>query len=166
MSGGGKGIWGAITSRVGGPVRGTFAFSAFQQVTRLNVKVYRLSGGRLFGRFDQAPMCVLHHTGRKSGERRETPLVYLADGDDIVLVGSMGGSPKMPAWVFNLRAQPEVELEVRGRRTPMTAEEVEGAEREALWPRLLEVWPAWADYQRRTERRFPVFRLRPRAAAR
>lgn len=130
---------------------------------KVNTKLYRISGGRLFGRFDRAEMCVLHHRGRKSGEARETPLVFLRDGEDTIVVGSMGGSPKMPAWVHNLRAAPDaVTLEVRGRRTPVLATEVDGPERDELWPRLLEIWPAWADYQLKTERRFPVFRLSAR----
>jgi deazaflavin-dependent oxidoreductase (nitroreductase family) len=157
-----KGPWGKMTSRAGAPKPGSPLFGAWKLVTRLNVKIWRLSGGRLLGQFDTAPMCVLHHRGRKSGEPRETPLVYLADGEDVVIVGSMGGSPKMPAWVHNLRADPAVEVELRGSRRKVRASEVDGPERERLWLRLLEVWPAWADYQRKTDRTFPVFRLSPR----
>jgi F420H(2)-dependent quinone reductase len=156
-----KGIWGQLTSRAPELRPGTPLFAAWKQVTRVNVALWRASGGRIGGRFDTAPMCVLHHVGRKSGERRETPLVYLADGADVVIVASMGGSDHMPAWVHNVRANPDVEIELRGRREARRASEVSAQEREELWPRLLEVWPAWADYQRKTDRRFPVFRLTP-----
>lgn len=156
-----KGVYGAITSRVPAPQRGSLLWRPWLMVMKANTALYRASGGRLFGRFDAAPTVLLHHVGAKSGAQRTTPLVYLADGDDLVIVGSMGGTPKHPAWVHNLRANPDCQVEIRGRRRAMRAVELKGAERERLWPRLLEVWPAWEDYQRRTDRRFPVFRLSP-----
>ncbi len=123
-----------------------------------------MSGGRIGGRYDNAPVCILHHVGRRSGESRQTPLIYLADGDDIVIVGSMGGSPKHPAWYLNVRDRPDdVALEIKGRRTPMAVRQATDEERERLWPALLEMWPAWEDYTRRTDREFPVLILTPRA---
>lgn len=121
-----------------------------------------MTKGRVGGQFDDAPVLILHHVGRRSGERRQTPLIYLRDGEDLVVVGSMGGSPKHPAWYRNVRDAPDVEVEIRGRRHPVRAREADAAERERLWPALLEMWPAWEDYTRRTERAFPVLILTPR----
>ena len=131
-------------------------------VTRANVWMYRKSGGRLGGRFDAAPMCILHHRGAKSGEARETPLVHLPDGERVIIVASIGGNPKNPAWYHNVKAHPEIEIERGGKRRPMTARVVDEAERAQLWPRLLEVWPAWEDYQARTTRQLPVIVCEPR----
>lgn len=158
----GKGLWGHVTSRVPAPKPGTPLWAPFQLVTKLNVQLYRLSGGRIGGRYDQAPVCILHHRGAKSGAERETPLVHLPDGERIVLAASMGGNPTNPAWYHNLRAHPDVEVEVRGERRPVRARVVDEDERAELWPRLLEVWPAWEDYQARTSRRIPVIVLDPR----
>jgi deazaflavin-dependent oxidoreductase (nitroreductase family) len=158
-----KGIWGRFTSTVPAPKPGTPLWRPWRAVQDLNVRLYRLTGGRLGGRYDRAPVLILHHVGARSGEPRETPLVYLPDGERIVVVASMGGNPRNPAWYHNVRAHPEVEVEVRGDRRRMIARVVEDeAERAALWPRLLEVWPAWEAYQARTSRVLPVVVLGPR----
>jgi deazaflavin-dependent oxidoreductase (nitroreductase family) len=162
MPGMGKGIWGQITSRMPAPKPGTPLWGPWQLVTKGNVALYRLSGGRIGGRYDRAPLCILHHRGARSGAPRETPLVHLPDGDRIVLVASMGGNPRNPAWFHNVRAHPDVTVEVRGERRPMRARIADEQERAELWPRLLEVWPAWEAYQRRTERVLPVVVLEPR----
>ena len=162
----GKGVWGKLTSSALArmPRRGAARWYAWKAVQDANTKLYRLSGGRIGGRYDRAPVLILHHVGRKSGERRETPLVYLQDGDDIVVVGSMGGSPSHPAWYLNVRDRPDdVTVEIRGTRTPVRARRATPQERERLWPRLLEIWPAWEDYTRRTEREFPILVLTPPA---
>jgi len=155
----GKGLFGKFTAGVPAPKPGTPLWGPWQKVTGLNMRLYRLTGGRIGGRFDAAPVCILHHVGAKSGEPRETPLVYMADGDDVIIVASIGGNPKNPAWFHNVRADPQVTLEVLGQRREMTARVVDEDERAALWPRLLEVWPAWEDYQARTDRQIPVVRL-------
>jgi deazaflavin-dependent oxidoreductase (nitroreductase family) len=159
----GKGLFGRFTSTVPAPKPGTPAWRIWHQITRANVALYRLSGGRIGGRYDDAPVCILHHKGAKSGVVRETPLVHLPDGDRVVIVASMGGNPRNPAWYHNVKAHPDVEVEVRGRRRPMHARVVtDDAEREQLWRRLLEIWPAWEDYQARTTRKIPVIVLEPR----
>ena len=157
-----KGLWGRLTSSVPAPRPGTPLWPAWRAVTRANVALYRLSGGRLGGRYDDAPLCILHHRGAKSGAPRETPLVHLPDGDRVIVVASMGGNPRNPAWYHNVRAHPDVEVEVAGERRPMRARVAGTGERAELWPRLLEVWPAWEAYQRRTERVLPVVVLDPR----
>lgn len=160
----GKGAWGRFTSSDLGrlPKPGTVRWRVWRIVQDANTRAYRLSRGRVGGRYDAAPVLILHHVGRRSGERRETPLLYLQDGEDRVLVGSMGGSPKHPAWFHNVMAAPDVEVEIKGRRYPVRARHATDEERARLWPRLLEIWPAWDAYTRRTEREFPVVILSPR----
>jgi deazaflavin-dependent oxidoreductase (nitroreductase family) len=152
----------ALTSLAKPPEPGSLAFGAWKRVTALNNVLYRASGGRLFGSFDGNPVVLLHHVGRRSGEPRVTPLLYLPDGEDVVVVGSMGGTPKDPAWVHNLRASPEVEIELGRERRAVRARVAGAEERARLWPRLVEHYPAFAAYQARTEREIPVVILAPR----
>ena len=155
-------LFGALTSRVPPPRPGTPLFRAWNAITEGNVALYRLTGGLVGGRLDGAPVLLLHHVGARSGERRVTPLLYLADGADLVIVASMGGAPKHPAWFHNLRAHPETEVEVGRERRAVRAEVAGAGERARLWPRLVEMYPAFAAYQRRTDREIPVVLLRPR----
>ncbi len=145
-----------LTSLAEPPQPGTRRFAVWNRFTGVNNAVYRASGGRLLGSFDGNPVLLLHHVGRRSGERRVTPLLYLPDGDELVIVGSMGGSPKHPAWFHNLTAQPETEVEVGRERRRVRARVAEPAERASLWPRLVERYPAFDAYQARTEREIPV----------
>jgi deazaflavin-dependent oxidoreductase (nitroreductase family) len=144
------------------PPPGSLAFGAWKRMNALNNAVYRASGGRLLGSFDGNPVVLLHHVGRRSGEHRVAPLIYLADGEDLVVVGSMGGTPKDPAWVHNLRAQPETEVEIGRERRPVTARIADAEERARLWPQLVEHYPGFGKYQARTEREIPVVILSPR----
>ena len=152
----------AVTSLVKPPPPGSLGFAAWKRFTGLNNTLYRASGGRLFGSFDGNPVVLLHHVGRRSGEPRVTPLLYLADGEDIVVVGSMGGTPKHPAWVHNLRDRPETEVEIGRETRPVRARTADAGERARLWPMLVEHYPAFANYQARTEREIPVVILSPR----
>lgn len=127
-----------------------------------NACVYRLSGGRVLGRFPGgAPVCLLSTTGRKSGTRRTVPLLYLADGDDFVVVASQGGAPRHPGWYFNLVAAPVAQVQIGRRKIAVTARRLTGTEKTALWPRLLALYPPYAAYQQRTDRDIPVVRLTP-----
>jgi deazaflavin-dependent oxidoreductase (nitroreductase family) len=130
--------------------------------TKLHVAIFRTTKGRLMGTFDDAPLLVLHHRGAKTGQPRQTPIIYLEDGANLVVVASMGGQDKNPSWFHNLGAHPDVEVEIRGERRPVTARRATQAEADALWPRLLRMWPAWETYKTRTDREFPVFLLEPR----
>lgn len=158
-----KGIWGKLTTSSAPPPPGSVQFRAWKAITRLNVWLYRRTGGRVGGSFDGAPLCILHHRGAKTGAPRETPLTYLADGDRVVLIASYGGAPKSPAWYFNLRAHPEVEIERFGRREPMRAHQAGADERAELWPRITAMYPGYGDYQARTEREIPVMVCAPRS---
>ena len=128
----------------------------------LNAFVYRVSGGRWMGRFPGgAPVCLLTTKGRRSGRVRTVPLLFLADGDDLVIVASQGGAPQDPGWYFNLVANAEAEVQIEHRRFAVTARTVGAEEKAALWPRLVAIYPPYAVYQRRTARPIPVVRLHP-----
>jgi deazaflavin-dependent oxidoreductase (nitroreductase family) len=109
----------------------------------------------------RAPVLLLHHVGRKTGTARVTPVLFLADGSRLVIVGSKGGASADPAWVANLMAQPVTTVEVGRRRVRVRARRAGEAERAKYWPRLVEIYPSYATYQDRTERVIPVLVLEP-----
>lgn len=104
---------------------------------------------------------VLHTTGRRSGEPRQTPLSYTRDGDAYVIIASDGGSSRHPDWYVNLEADPGAEVQIGTRRQPVVAETVTGDERERLWRAAVSSYAGYAGYQARTERQIPVVRLAP-----
>jgi F420H(2)-dependent quinone reductase len=113
------------------------------------------------------PVLLLTHRGAKTGAIRKTPLAYFADGAAILLIGSQGGMPTHPAWYFNLRANPDVEVTIRGRCRGMRAREAQGEERERLWRGVVELAPNYGDYAHRAApRRIPVMVLEPHAQIR
>ena len=126
-----------------------------------NVWVYRVSGGRVMGRMGAAPILLLTTVGRKSGQKRTVPLLYLEDAGRFAIVASYAGSPRHPAWFFNLEANPQVELQVRSRKFSGTARRANAEEKSQLWPRFVAIYPAYADYQKRTTRDIPVVIVSP-----
>lgn len=129
----------------------------------INTWMYRLSGGRLGGRWMYgAPILLLVTTGRKSGQRRTSPLLYLKDGERVILVGSQGGMSTSPHWVANAAANPDVEIEIGSERFEMTARRASKEEKARYWPDLVKMYPDYADYQARTTRDIPVLILEPR----
>jgi F420H(2)-dependent quinone reductase len=129
--------------------------------------VYRATHGVVGHRFLGAPpTLLLDHVGAKSGEVRTTPLTYLRDGDDLVLVASKGGYPKNPAWFHNLRAHPDTTVQVGSQRVAVRARVATQAERTRLWPKVVELYGGYATYQARTEREIPLVILEPRTSAR
>jgi deazaflavin-dependent oxidoreductase (nitroreductase family) len=129
-----------------------------------NTFVFKLTGGRLGGRFLRgAPVGLLTTTGRKSGKARTTPLIFLEDGERVVLVASLGGAPRHPLWYDNLSAQPEVRFQrPRREERPYRARTAGAEEKRALWPRLVAIYRDYDDYQKRTDREIPVVILEPR----
>jgi deazaflavin-dependent oxidoreductase (nitroreductase family) len=107
-------------------------------------------------------MLLLDHVGARSGRRRTTALIYMPDGEDLVVVGAKGGYPKDPAWVHNLRANPDAEVQIGSERMKVHASEATSEERRRLWPRATAYNRLWASYQRRTARTVPLMILRPR----
>jgi deazaflavin-dependent oxidoreductase (nitroreductase family) len=123
----------------------------------------RASGGRIGGQLMGMAAVRLVTTGRKSGEPREVMLTApIVDGDRVVLVASYGGDPRHPAWFLNLRADPEVQVGLRGGPLrPMRARVATPEEKAELWPRITSVYKGYASYQRRTDREIPVVLLDP-----
>jgi deazaflavin-dependent oxidoreductase (nitroreductase family) len=130
---------------------------------RGHAAVYRASGGRLGGRVPGLPsLLLLDHVGAKSGQRRTTPLVYMPDREDLLVVASKGGHPKNPSWLHNLRAHPDTEVQIGTRRRKVRAREADAEERRRLWPKAAEYNPHWSRYRRRTSREIPLVLLEPR----
>jgi deazaflavin-dependent oxidoreductase (nitroreductase family) len=126
--------------------------------------IYRASRGRLGRRFPGliAPMLMLDHIGARSGRHFESVLGYMQRGQDIVIVASKAGQDTNPAWLYNLRANPEVEIQIGRKRNLVQAREVEGEERNRLWAELIAFNPIWSRYQQRTKRLIPLIVLEPR----
>jgi deazaflavin-dependent oxidoreductase (nitroreductase family) len=128
---------------------------------RVDPPLLKLSKGHLSS-LPGAPVLLLRHTGAKSGETRETPLVYARDGEHIVLIASMGGAPRHPAWYHNLVAHPECEVVAAGRSGRYRARQASGEERARLWEKALDVYIGYQTYQERAGRRvIPVMVLEP-----
>ena len=130
----------------------------------VNTALFRASGGRIGNKFmSGAPVCLVSTTGARSGERRTTPLIYLADGDAVVIVASKGGMSHSPGWYYNLAKHPEAQVQIGNDVREMIARRASDDEKAALWPRLLAIYPDYADYQARTDRNIPVMILAPRS---
>ena len=143
------------------PDAGTRKLRVMNLFTRLHVLAYRVTRGRIGGKMEGAPVCVLHHVGRKSGHKRESPLFYLPDGDKVILVASAGGREAHPAWWLNLKAMDTAEVEILGKRTRMSPRLATAEERAAYWPRLNELYEHYETYQERTSRELPVVVMTP-----
>ena len=131
---------------------------------REQVELYESSGGtRGTTLLDTGlPVIIVTHTGNKTGAIRKTPLMRVKDGNRYVLVGSKGGAPTNPVWVYNLRVNPDVEIRDETEARSMRVREVEDeAERARLWKLAIAAYPPYAEYQERTTRRIPVFVAEP-----
>jgi deazaflavin-dependent oxidoreductase (nitroreductase family) len=128
-----------------------------------HVRVYRESNGEVGYYWNGAPTLLLTAIGRKSGEPRTSPLIFARDGDDYLIVASVGGMPKHPAWFHNLRANPNASIQVKGDQFDVVAREASTEEKPRLWEIVNEVWPNYETYQSRTERVISVFILTPTA---
>ncbi|HUR52015.1 MAG TPA: nitroreductase family deazaflavin-dependent oxidoreductase [Mycobacteriales bacterium] len=144
--------------------------AVIKHMAKAQVRLFRLTNGRVGSRWrigagfrKPVPTLLLDHVGRKSGRTFTTPLLYLEDGKDLVIVASQGGLPKNPQWYPNLLAHPDTEVRLRGEGVrSVRARVVEGAERAELWPRLVELYADFAKYARWTDREIPVVVLEPR----
>ncbi len=132
-------------------------------LSHLNTWIYRASGGRFGARMPGGqPVLLLTTIGRKSGQPQTAPLLYLKEGDAYVVVASKGGMSHHPLWFKNLEANPRVEVEVGSDKLAMTARHATADEKAVLWPKLVALYPSYADYQARTPRDIPVVLLTPR----
>jgi deazaflavin-dependent oxidoreductase (nitroreductase family) len=137
-----------------------FAAVGKRVAPRVDRFLLRVTGGRgvSIGR-KALPTLFLTCTGRKSGKERVTPLLYLRDGDRIIVAGSNWGQPHHPAWALNLKANPRARVQIGRERMEVMARVADGEERERLWPFLEETWPAYRTYRDRSGRDIMVFVL-------
>ncbi|MCS6842461.1 MAG: nitroreductase family deazaflavin-dependent oxidoreductase [Roseiflexus sp.] len=130
--------------------------------TAAHVALYRLMRGALPHPLLGRHCLLLTTTGRRSGKKRVTPLLFVRDGGDYIVVGSWGGSDSPPQWYLNLRSDPRVVVEDHGYVTSAVAIEVDNPEEyERLWRRLVAIYPTYETYRQRTARRLPIVRLSP-----
>ena len=124
---------------------------------------FRENGGKVGGPFEGAPLVILHTTGAKTGKERETPLMCRREGDAVAVFASKAGAPDNPDWFHNLKAHPDVTIEVGDGSTVETrsvrARIAEGAERDEVWERQKAEWPQFAEYEASTDRTIPVVLL-------
>lgn len=136
-----------------------------RQLAGVHTHAYRLTNGVVGHRFPGAPpMLLLDHVGAKSGTKRTTPLVYVDDSPDVVLVASKGGHPRHPAWYHNLLANPDTTVQVGAARRAVHARVATAEERKRLWPKAVETYSGYRGYQERTDREIPLIILEPRTA--
>jgi deazaflavin-dependent oxidoreductase (nitroreductase family) len=130
--------------------------TAARIVTRLHSEIYRRTGGKFAGKAGKTQFLLLTTTGRRSGQPRTTPLNYLKDGDDFVIVASYGGDDRDPQWLHNLRADPEASVQIGAQRHDVRARVATTEEKARYWPQLVEMYPGYDKYQARTSRQIPV----------
>jgi deazaflavin-dependent oxidoreductase (nitroreductase family) len=123
---------------------------------------FRANGGKAGGMFEGMPLLLLHNVGAKSGKAYVTPLVYLDDDGRQVIFASKGGAPENPGWYHNLKANPDVSIEVGTDTLDLVAEEATGEERDRLYAIQAEEQPQFAEYESKTDRKIPVIVLKPR----
>lgn len=126
-----------------------------------HVQAYRETGGETGYIWNNATTLLLTTRGRKSGEDKTVPLIFVPDGDSYVIIASLGGAPKHPVWYLNLQADPNVTLQVKDKVFAAIARTAGSPERERLWAKAVEAWPQYDDYQAKTERQIPVVVLDP-----
>lgn len=126
-----------------------------------HVRRYIETDGEVGYMWNGSPIILVTTTGRKSGQPRTFPIIFTPVGDSYVIMASQGGSPKHPAWYLNILDNPNVKLQVKGRKFDGVARTAVSPEREALWAEAIKGWPRYDLYQSRTERQIPVVVLDP-----
>ncbi|WP_374157125.1 nitroreductase family deazaflavin-dependent oxidoreductase [Mycobacterium sp. G7A2] len=133
--------------------------SALADFNQAIIDEFRANGGVVGGPFEGATLLLLHTTGAKSGQPRVSPLAYLTVDGKMIIIGSYAGAPKDPAWVHNLRAHPRARIEVGTDAYDVAVRELPAGERDATYPKVTEMAPAFAEYQAKTTRVIPLFEL-------
>jgi deazaflavin-dependent oxidoreductase (nitroreductase family) len=131
------------------------------RVLGVHQAVYERSGGRIGASLGGRKMLLLTTRGRRTGERRTVALLYLEDGENLIVIGSKGGSDRPPAWFVNLQSEPACTVQIGTRIFAANARVAAGSERSRLWHEAVRAWPDYERYQARTERRIPVVVLAP-----
>jgi F420H(2)-dependent quinone reductase len=134
---------------------------ALKYFARAHIAVYRWTGGKLGAKLLWFPAALLTTVGRKSGQQRTTPTLYLRDGDRVVLPASFGGCDDNPLWYRNLKANPEVHLQIRDEHFDMTARDATDEERNRYWPKLIEMYPPYRNYRDTADRVIPLVVCEP-----
>jgi deazaflavin-dependent oxidoreductase (nitroreductase family) len=127
-----------------------------------HVRRYQESDGAVGYEWNGVSTLLLTTTGRRSGQPRTNALIFARDGDDYLIIASMGGAPDHPSWYLNLEAAPEAEIQVRGDHIPVVARTASPAEKSRLWKVMTGIWPNYDTYQSRTDRDIPLVVLTPR----
>ncbi|WP_090421324.1 nitroreductase family deazaflavin-dependent oxidoreductase [Mycobacterium europaeum] len=125
-------------------------------MSRANTWMYRLSKGKWGGTFQKNPVALLTTTGRKTGQPRVSPLLYLREGDRVILVASQGGRDNHPLWYLNLKADPKVSVQIKDEVLQLQARDATAEERAEYWPKLVAMYPNFDDYQSWTDRVIPI----------
>jgi deazaflavin-dependent oxidoreductase (nitroreductase family) len=129
---------------------------------RQTIEAFRANGGKVGGMWEGRPLLLITTTGAKSGQRRTNPVMYLADGDRLLVFASKGGAPSNPDWYHNLVAHPEVTVEVGTETYEATTTPLTGEERDRLFAKQAGLYPQFGEYQARTTRKIPVIALERR----
>jgi deazaflavin-dependent oxidoreductase (nitroreductase family) len=131
----------------------------YEEFNQKIIAQFRSNEGKVGAPFEGRPMILISHKGAKSGKVRTTPLVYTTDGDRLVIIASKGGAPTSPDWYHNLKANPDVTIEVGTDKFEARAEEVTGDERRRLYESQAALMPNFTEYQQKTSREIPVIVL-------
>lgn len=143
------------------PPPGSFGATAMNAFNGAMAFLYRRTGGRIGGKMSGGDVLLLHHVGKKTGKARTAPLMYARDGANVVVIASRGGSDAMPAWYFNLKANPRTKIEIGREKRDVVARDATDEERDRLWALAVQNYAHFDAYQERTERRIPVVVLAP-----
>ncbi|HEV2118929.1 MAG TPA: nitroreductase family deazaflavin-dependent oxidoreductase [Candidatus Bathyarchaeia archaeon] len=127
------------------------------------IQEFRKNKGKVGGNFEGAPLLLINHTGARTGKSRTNPVMYLKDGHRYLVFASKGGAPTNPDWYHNLKAHPEVKIEVGNETIEVRAEELIGSEREKIYARQAKLYPQFAQYQKQTKRIIPIIAFTPKA---
>lgn len=146
-----------------------FTGTVIKWMSRINTKVYKATGGRFSGKwrlgtkhFGELPeVGILTTIGRKSGQPRESPLLFLREGERVVLVASQAGRANNPMWYLNLKANPQVSFQIRSEVLKLRARDASDAERVAYWPKLDALYPDFVSYRAWTDREIPIVICEP-----
>jgi F420H(2)-dependent quinone reductase len=138
-----------------------FLAAGLKYFARAHIWVYRRTNGRLGARLLWLPAALLTTIGRKSGEPRTTPTLYLRDGERVILPASFGGRAENPTWYLNLKTNPIIEVQIRGERLRMAARDATEIERAHYWPSLIEMYPPYRGYREATDRKIPLVVCEP-----
>jgi deazaflavin-dependent oxidoreductase (nitroreductase family) len=139
------------------------SWPVIRRLTDAHTWLYRATRGVFGHRFPGAPpILLLEHAGARSGVVRTTPLAYVADGPDVVIVASKGGHPRNPAWLHNLQAHPDTTVQIGSQRRRVHARVASEPERKRLWPMAVKAYAGYGGYQERADREIPLVVLQPR----